>query len=86
MTKIFTSLFSCKFDPFDSNWQLIYNAKYIVYCGKKLPVNFNTLRLVGLTFTADVKWNEYIESISRYAAVKVFSLCRLDKFSRQNLP
>lgn len=35
----------------------------------------DSLHLLGLTFTAVMKWKDYIESIVRSAAKKVSSLC-----------
>ncbi len=40
----------------------------------------NSLRLLGLTLTADLRWNKYIESIASSTARKVGSLCRARKF------
>ncbi|CAE1168972.1 unnamed protein product [Acanthosepion pharaonis] len=44
-------------------------------------VNWSTsLRLLGLTLTADLRWNKYIESIASSTTRKVGSLCRVRKF------
>ncbi len=40
----------------------------------------NSLRLLGLTLTADLRWNKYIESIASSTARKVGSLSRARKF------
>lgn len=40
----------------------------------------DSLRLLGLLFSADMRWKDYTESIARSAAKKVGSLCRARQF------
>ena len=47
--------------------------------GAELPEN-SYFRLLGLTFSNDFSWNNYIESIAKSAAMKVGSLYRAQNF------
>ena len=51
----------------------------IVMNGAELPENKH-FRLLGLTFSNDFTWNNYIESIDKSAAMKVGSLYRARNF------
>ncbi|CAE1157727.1 unnamed protein product [Acanthosepion pharaonis] len=51
----------------------------IIMSDAQLPES-NSLRLLGLTLTADLRWNKYIESIASSTSRKVGSLSRARKF------
>ena len=51
----------------------------IVMNGAELPENKH-FRLLGLTFSNDLTWNNYIESIAKSAAMKIGSLYRARNF------